>query len=120
MCHYLFSPMMWLFGRNAFVAAYTNEIVRYTSKTDRLTFMTHNDSLVRKYWVTKADLSKSITLNFCGLDVPASANYEEVLRRIYGDYMKYPPAEERGRWHEDWIIFDPDVPYKEFLRKALP
>ena len=31
--------------------------------------------------------------------------------------MEFPPIDQRGKWHENMIIFDPDVPYKEFIQK---
>jgi len=51
-------------------------------------------------------------LRFECINVPVSKDYDTVLRRKYGDYMEYPPAEELGKWHENQIHFDPEVPYK--------
>ena len=36
---------------------------------------------------------------------------------MYGNYLEFPPAEKRGAWHEDIIIFDPDIPYKEYYKR---
>ena len=38
------------------------------------------------------------------------------LTQAYGDYMAFPPVEERGKHHGHYIL-EPDIPYKEFLEK---
>lgn len=39
--------------------------------------------------------------------VPSDYDYE--LKKAYGDYMKFLPVEERGGWHDNTIILNPDV-----------
>ena len=34
-------------------------------------------------------------MNFEGIDVNVPENYHEILKQIYGDYMKLPPEDER-------------------------
>ena len=36
------------------------------------------------------------------------------LKTQYGDYLKYPPIEQRGQWHSN-VIWDPDRKYNEYL-----
>ena len=38
-----------------------------------------------------------------------------MLKQNYGDYMQLPPVEERGKYHERIVFFDPDKPYTEYL-----
>ena len=41
-----------------------------------------------------------ITLDFEHLRLPAPQNYDFILTQYYGDYMQFPPEEERGFGHE--------------------
>lgn len=52
--------------------------------------------------------------DFYGVKVMIPEHSEEILKIQYGDYMKYPPIEDRGTWHSD-ILVDPDRPYTELL-----
>lgn len=58
----------------------------------------------------KSDLEELIEVNFYGHLLYIPKNYDAILSTTYGDYMKYPPVEERGCWHNNEII-DADVPY---------
>lgn len=51
---------------------------------------------------------------FEGMQFPVPIGYDNVLRIIFGDYMKLPSIEKRGIWHNG-AIFDPDVPYTEYI-----
>ncbi|MDO5448984.1 MAG: LicD family protein [Clostridia bacterium] len=53
---------------------------------------------------------------FEGLKVPIPCGVNEYLKAVYGDYMKLPPIEKRGTWH-DYYVFDPDRPYKQYLKE---
>ncbi len=69
------------------------------------------------HWITREELADTISIPFENLMIPAPRRYDEVLRRMYGDYMTFPPPDQRGKWHEGKIRFEPDIPYKEFLRQ---
>ena len=43
---------------------------------------------------------KSITVPFENIMVKIPAQYDEILKRSYGDYMTLPPKEERVATHE--------------------
>jgi lipopolysaccharide cholinephosphotransferase len=47
--------------------------------------------------------------------VPIPVNYVEILHNFYGDYLTYPPLEQRGLWHEGMITFEPRMPYIDFF-----
>lgn len=46
---------------------------------------------------------------------PVPVGYDAILKRLYGNYKEFPPVEQRGKWHEGRILFDPDLPYKEYF-----
>ena len=89
---------------------------RYDNKTQKVALLTHGKKMMKKYWCYASDFDETVYLKFENLMVPAPANYERFLLNAYGDYMKFPPVEERGKWHENVITFDPDMPYVEYLK----
>ena len=70
---------------------------------------------IKKYWCSKSDFNEIIKLPFENMEVPILKNYDKILRNFYGNYMEFPPVELRGAWHENLIIFEPDIPYREYL-----
>lgn len=63
----------------------------------------------------KSYFESVIFMNFEGLlQVLVMAGYDEYLKTAYGDYMSFPPIEQRGKWH-DGIIFNADKPYSEYV-----
>lgn len=60
------------------------------------------------------DFSFQHFVKFEHLEVPIPNGYENVLCQIYGDYMKFPPVEQRGTWHTGTYI-DTDKPFETFL-----
>ena len=65
----------------------------------------------RKEWYSSAIMSE-----FEGYKFPIPIGYHEILDAYYGDYMTFPPINERGGWHAG-MIQDPDVPYMEYLKR---
>lgn len=53
---------------------------------------------------------KSIKHKFESMEVEIPVGYDEILTKTYGDYMSYPPVQERGAKNSQ-IFFDPDKPY---------
>lgn len=49
---------------------------------------------------------------FENMKFPILKNYDEYLKISFGDYMKFPPVEKRGVWHES-VVFDPERSYRE-------
>ena len=99
-------------------AKYQKALQINNQNTDRITFMTHNPSLRESYWMYKSDFNEIIRLPFHQLMLPAPKEYDKVLKNIYGDYMQYPPVEQRGEWHNGIIHFEPDIPYEEYFKKV--
>lgn len=63
----------------------------------------------------REDIDSVQEILFYGRPVMIPQNYDAVLRVIYGDYMKLPPVEERGKWHAG-ALYDPDRPYSEYIK----
>ncbi len=99
----------WLVGLNSRVQG------RYDHKADKVALITHGKAIMAKYWCRKKDFGEPRYMPLENLLVPVPRNYKRFLKNAYGDYMKFPPVEERGKWHENVILFAPDIPYKEFL-----
>lgn len=97
------------------VKQYRKTLMRYDDSAERVTMMTNNEVLLQRYWMLKKYFGEIVSLPFHNIEVPVPAEYDAVLRTIYGDYMEYPPAEERGEWHNGIITFEPDLPYKEYF-----
>ena len=95
---------------------YDDNLSIYTAETDRIGLMTHTMDFIRKYWCKKEDLLKTQILPYEMIEIPVPANYKAMLMHMYGDYMKFPPAEKRGEWHEGILKFDPDVSYREYVK----
>lgn len=62
----------------------------------------------------KEDFAGVKYAKFEGLDCPLPIGYENILRTVYGDYMKLPSVEKRGLWHHG-IVVNPDVSYVDML-----
>lgn len=95
---------------------YTQIVSRYSKTANRVTLMTHEYEVLKKYWCNRADLDDIIYVDFENTKVPVPRNYETILTNLYGNYMNFPPISERGAWHEGQIIFDPDTPYKMYFK----
>lgn len=65
----------------------------------------------KKMVFRKSDFEKTKTFQFEGLSVCAPAGYDRILKNWYGDYMQFPPQEERGIWHI--YKFDADKSYQD-------
>lgn len=113
---YLLKPVSRLLSYEVWNRLYDQIMSMYNQKTDKFTFLM-NGGWNGKWWtVTKAELSATTYLKYEDTEVPVPQAYHEILTRIYGDYMKFPDPEVRGRWHEGQIHFEPEIPYKEYLK----
>lgn len=57
-----------------------------------------------------------VRVPFENLSLPIPSGYDIILYKLYGDYMQYPPVEQRGNWHAGFH-YDADIPYTEFRQK---
>ena len=110
---WLFRPCVRILPHSFWVWLYERAITMFDSRAPYDPHLT--SSLVRGYRLEEDDVDKTIELPFEFIKVPCPERYDAVLRKIYGDYMKFPPAEQRGAWHEGLIHFEPEIPYCEYL-----
>ncbi len=83
-------------------------------KTDKLAIMLFTAEPLEINTWDAADFVSSIAGEFAGYSFPIPVGYRNILTQTYGDYMTFPPVEERGQHHGQYIL-EPDIPYKEFL-----
>ena len=65
----------------------------------------------KKIW-PKGIFDDYIEKEFEGIKVRVPIGYDEQLHIYFGDYMEFPPLEQRGKWHN--MQFYPDIPYKKY------
>jgi lipopolysaccharide cholinephosphotransferase len=99
------------------VGAYNKVLTRYNKKTDRVSLMTHNSYFRNRYWCNKKDLAVVEMLPYECSKIPVPSEYDRMLKNMYGNYMEFPPVEKRGTWHDNQLLFDPDTPYKVFIKE---
>lgn len=109
-------PFLNSFPYSFWVSIYMRILKMATKYTSRIGLRDEISEAAKRYWIYKDEFKEIVEIDFEWLKVSVIKNYAEVLCRIYGNYMEFPPASERGKWHEGMIRFDPDVPYKEYLK----
>jgi lipopolysaccharide cholinephosphotransferase len=67
----------------------------------------------KKFVWNRSDWANAVQLDFEGKKLNAPVGFEAILRRQYGDYMRFPDDKST----HDYFEFDPDVPYTEFFKK---
>ena len=112
-------PILRLFKRERWFDLYFRFARMFRGSTDRLGYDVRaaDKKLLSRYWMRRGELNESVELQFENIRVPCPKNYDEVLRRIYGNYNELPPIEKRGLWHDGILKLDPDTPYKEYFEK---
>lgn len=95
---------------NALASQYNNRETKYVMNSIS-TVYSFRRKLRPREWYRDVIYKDFEGKQFC---IPIGAL--EILSNQYGDYMKYPPVEERGVWHSD-VIFDADVPYDIYIEE---
>lgn len=95
---------------------YKKVIMKYNA-SEFVTFLTHKSQY--SYIASKKSYDKMVWVPFEFLELPIMLNPEEFLKEQYGNYMEFPPTEKRGVWHEGIIKFEPDVPYKKYMKTII-
>lgn len=108
-------PLLTLLGYKNLYKIHCFILQMLNWRTDRMSILTNDIQMSRKYILHKDEFDDSIYVPFEMINVPVPKEYSKVLTRIYGDYLQFPKEEERGRWHEGIITFDPETPYIEFI-----
>jgi lipopolysaccharide cholinephosphotransferase len=65
-----------------------------------------------KYRMHKGIVSEYIKVPFCHMEINVPKRWHEWLTHTYGDYMKFPPVEERGIIHSG-VVKAVDTPFEE-------
>ena len=65
---------------------------------------------IRKQTIEKSKYYPIVKLNFCGNLYSCPNNYDFILNRIYGDYMKLPPKEKQVTHRPIKLNFDINNP----------
>lgn len=106
-----------LLGFNRIFSVYQKVCSLFSNKqTERVAIISGNWKS-KKYYFFRDDLSRTTLHRFENITIPIPEGYDRCLRINYGEYLRFPPIDERGKWHEGQIIYDPDVPYAEFQRQ---
>lgn len=107
-----------LYSKNYLIYKFNKWCKKYTnSKTEKegiISFITDYECC---YWY-KEDYEELIMLDFETIKVPAPKNYQRCLKIKWGDYMKLPEDNVKGKKHCD-VIMDPDVPFAEYNIKKF-
>lgn len=67
----------------------------------------------RVYLRLRSDFEEAIEVPFEFMTIPVSKNYDHALRHVFGNYTEF----VRGSSVHGGVIYDPDVPYIEYLKK---
>lgn len=100
----------------AWYAAYVRVMTMY-KKSDMVAFLSHTTWDKSRHWLYRKETEELTAISFEHVMLPVSKYYHEILTRNYKEYMQFPPASERGKWHEGKIHFEPEMPYQEYMAK---
>lgn len=71
-----------------------------------------------EYWIYKSDFADCEDVPYEFTSVRSIKDRVPFLERRYKKYMEFPPAEERSKWHEGIIHFEPEMPYREYFKSS--
>lgn len=69
----------------------------------------------KKIWPKRVFEGDGIEKDFYPIKVIVPSGYDEQLKIYFGNYMEFPPVEERGTWHSATLL--PDIPYKQYYHE---
>lgn len=70
----------------------------------------------KKCWWYLEDIVDTIEIDYEYTKIRVPRNYDRCLKIGYGNYWEFPPIEERGKWHEDKIFFDPYQAFTKYIK----
>lgn len=94
------------------------KILCFFNNSEFIGLVTHG-SWAERYFCKRTDLDCLVSVPFENTSIYVPKNYDYILKNTYSDYMSFPPLSERGKWHQNIIIFDPDIPYTEYFKKNI-
>ena len=90
---------------------YQREAGKYAGKGCRQ--IAHRDfGFFEKFIWDKTDWDQSVTLEFEDMKLNAPVGYDAILRKQYGNYMRFPDDKST----HDYFEFNPDIPYDEYFK----
>ncbi|NBK91495.1 LicD family protein [bacterium 1XD21-13] len=109
----LFPKTIW----KSIIYKLKKECVRYNDqKGEKVAILSCDPNDEKCYWYWE-DIKETIELPFEYLMVKVPKGYDRCLKIGFGNYMEFPPKEERGKWHENEIYYDPYKEYTEYRDK---
>jgi len=116
--HFL-RPCWRLLKYDTWCTCYRKVRCMYTNCSDRLGISYSFIPMEWKSYVLKEEMLHLRVCPFEFMTIPVFDSSREYLSRCFGDYMKFPPEEERGVWHSRQVHYDPDVPFRDYLSKEV-
>ena len=110
-------PFSFVLSYESWYQLYVKVLSMWNNSSDRLSHMVTCNWRGKHNWIYAKDMQETCCMPFEWIDVPVPKNFDEILRRDYGDYMTYPPENERGQWHAGTLQIEPEIPYNEFLSR---
>lgn len=83
-------------------------------KTDRVAKVVFAYSYEKDLYYAE-DFAETVLMDFCGFKFPIPKGYDRILKGFFGDYMQFPPIDQRNGGH-DGAIFDPDISFDDYLQ----
>ncbi len=84
-------------------------------ETEELNYIMSDMRGWHSHYVRKEWYQETVYLPFEHLQVPAPAEFDKVLTRVYGDYHKL----VRGTTEHEGIILEPEISYREYFKRYL-
>ena len=100
------------------LAKFVKSVCQMYNNTDTAMIGTLScDPYDRNYYWYLEDVRETIEVPYEDMQVKVPIGYDRCLKLCYGNYMEFPPVEERGQWHQN-IYYDPFVPFTEYKDKT--
>lgn len=95
---------------------HSHHLSRHTdyNKASKVGLLLCTPYVLEKNIYDKSDWEETEWMPFESIMVPVPKGWDNILRKTFGDYMQFPPKEQRGNWHA--LEFDAETPY-EIIRK---
>lgn len=100
-----------IIGYEQVFSKYQKLCAKYNDKDTKCLGIISGNKMSKEFRYPLKACREVIELPFEDGYIKAPKGYEACLTVNYGDYMKFPPEEKRGAWHEGILYIDPDIDY---------
>lgn len=108
--------IMWfvrlLFSYEKLFDIYKKQCTKYSNTSGKLGLFCIPTFI--NYLASQKGISNLLEKPFENTSILVPADYDYMLTSAYNNYMSFPPVDKRGKWHEDIIVFDPNIPFTEY------